>query len=321
MKNIYTLLGLFCFLSAAAQPTFTSDNCFHAGMNSTIGWTFWASSYQDQVLATSGNQSWDFSSQNWSLPAGEYIFQTGAESGSSTFAQSEINEYGLTTFTRDLYYTYSSDNDTLYYDGISTGASDYQYNEGIPYLTFPLDFEDSLYHHQVLFALIGGTPTEVGSTTRTWIYDGYGDLNLGYGMQEDVFRIRTKQIDSTYITGFAVTYEEIIWMRASDGLPVLRFQNQGGMISVYYAGVDGNVFIESVNEETIAVYPNPTNDTFKIQGANPKSIMLIDALGRIAQLDVLNTGLYSIAGVETGVYMLVWIDENGTYHSAKLLKE
>jgi hypothetical protein len=311
MKGLYVVQLCLIVSTAFAQPTFTSGNCFHVGLNAQIAWAFSTNAYASAVENTSETHVWDFSFESWAAPTGAYVFQTGLESGNSTFANSEINESATATFVRELFYSYSEDEDTLYYDGLAIG-SNYAYNPSVPYFTFPMQYGDSLGHHTVLYASVGGVPTAVGSTTRQWMYDGYGSVHLPYGNQNGVYRIRTRQIDSTYITNFATTYEEIIWLRASDGLPVLRFQNQGGMLSVYYASVDGAV---TINEEVggqVLIYPNPATDVLSLQLVSiGSSYRLIDQLGRIVEEGKTTNYSIDISSLESGVYFLsIMQDEN-----------
>lgn len=294
-----------------AQPTFNSENCFHAGLSAQIAWAFSANSYASAVENTSETHVWDFSSESWAAPTGAYVFQTGLESGNSTFANSEINESATATFARELFYSYSENEDTLYYDGLAIG-SNYAYNPAVPYFTFPMQYGDSLGHHTVLYANVGGEPSAVGSTTRHWIYDGYGAVHLPYGNQNGVYRIRTRQIDSTYITNFVTTYEEIIWLRASDGLPILRFQNQGGMLSVYYASVDGSVAVNDQEGEEFLIYPNPATAFLQVQKVSTGTpYRLMDQMGRVVIEGKSISSSIDISSLESGVYFFALMkDEN-----------
>lgn len=313
MKKLnFTFSVLWMSVFGNAQ-VFTADHCFHPGTEGTIAWTFLVSSYADALTDTGFDHTWNYAAQGWAAPTGQYIFQTGAESGNANFTDSGVNESGEATFARDLYYTYSENNDTLYYDGLANVT----YTPSVPYLTFPLNQGDSLYHHQVLYALIGGENTAVGSATRTWKYDGYGTVILPYGTQQNVFRIKTTQVDSTYITNFAVIYEEMMWFRASDGLPVLRFQQQGGMISAYYAGVDNIVAVEEDKTEAIRIYPNPATDVLNISGAEGGTVVVYDMTGREVMREQRYISPLNISALQGGTYFLRIAGSPGVMHWVK----
>lgn len=313
MKRLIIFLLAYSAGNLLAQPVFTADNCFHPGLESQIRWTFLSGSYADAVMETGPDYTWDFSGLSWPEPTGTYLFQTGAESGNSTFANAGVNEYAEATFARDLFYTYSEDEDTLYYNGLVIG-SNYAYTPAIPYFTFPMNFGDSLHHYTQLTAIVGNQEMVTGSTTRYWIYDGYGTVSLPYGTQQDVYRIRTVQTDSTYITNFAVTYQEIIWLRASDGLPVLRFQETGGQISVHHTLVSDEVSVEETSPATVMVYPNPAAECFSvISDQRITGIELMDASGRVLQ-NWTPAAQYDIGFLDEGTYVVRIVTDRSKYN-------
>jgi hypothetical protein len=288
---------------AQAQPTFTSNECFHQGLSSHIAWVFSTGSYAAAKQSTGDNHTWDFSAESWPAPTGEYVFQSGSD-GAEVFSNSEINEYGLATFSRDLYYSYSEDNDTLYYDGLVVSGNPYHYEPPMPYLTFPMNFNDSTHHHHLIYTTIGANSVLVGSSSRSWKYDGYGTVQLPYGTFENVYRISTDQTDSTYITNFVTNYRELIWFRASDGLPVLRFTAAGDFINVHYSG-DGSADVhDEISRESILVYPNPADHLIRISDHNIGQIEIFNLTGsRITQIKGTN-GVFDVKELPIGVYFV-----------------
>jgi hypothetical protein len=269
MKHLFTFALCVLAAAAAAQPSFTSNNCFHVGAESTLGYGVAIIPYADFVNETGTNHTWDFSDNNaggpffsWTLPTAEYIFQSGADSDHIVFAESEINEYALTAFARDAFYSYSDDQDTLYIDGVYSGGNNYP-SPNSPYLSFPLQFGDSVYTST---PLLSGNDV-IGSRTRWWIYDGYGSVAFPYGTANDVYRIRTVQIDSTFIINFASRYDEMIWFQGATGIPVLRMQGYPTAVNAFYAGVDGAAVVSNNADLVEAVFPNPSAGAVQMSNA------------------------------------------------------
>jgi hypothetical protein len=304
----------FSSFVAWSQPAFQASNCFQVGTEGTVAWTLLLASYSDAVAETGDNYTWNLSSNSWLAPTGSYLFEPALESGFSTFLNSEIHEAATATFSRNLFFSYSDNNDTLYYDGLHS-ASSYAYQPSIPYLTFPLQFGDSIYDYSLLYGSGGQASTVLGSVSRYWIYDGYGDILFPYGTQEDVFRIRTVQIDSTFITSFATVYKEMIWFRASDGLPVLRYQDNNGLISVYYASTDSEVATEEVDTALFSLYPNPGNEWLKWTGET-SYLHITDSQGRVVVNQPYTSNSWNAAHLVEGMYLVRVTNKQGKTNGA-----
>lgn len=303
MSKCLFSFAFFVYLSSAcAQPTFQASNCFQLGTEGSIAWTLLLGSYTDAVAETGDNYIWDLSSNAWLPPTGAYLFEPASESGFSTFVNSDIHESGTATFSRNLFFSYSENNDTLFYDGLHSAAS-YAYQPSIPYLTFPLQFGDSIYDYSLLYGTGGQASTVVGSVSRYWIYDGYGDVLFPYATQEDVFRIRTVQIDSTFVTSFATVSKEMIWFRASDGLPVLRYQDNNGAISVYYGSADGEVAARELDESLFSIYPNPSNEWLRWTGET-SFLQITDSQGRVVVKQPFFSNAWNGEQLPLGIYQV-----------------
>lgn len=315
MKKIILLASLALSINAFAQPQFTASNCFQLNDSSKLGAVIVNQSFDSYITQTGSNYTWDFSTTGfpgpwgtWTSPTTPYKFQPSSQSIHTTFQNTQINEYANVAFARDHFYSYSPMYDTLYFHGVNIGGTSYPYHTPFPYLTFPLSFSDSIYTRTI--QKIGNTV--VGSVDRYWIYDGFGTVKFSYGTQNNVYRIRTKQIDSTLINGnsiFGAVYEEIIWFRQSDGIPILRFVKQGPtFIYAYYASVDNvSALAESELSPSINIYPNPTNNLLSIKSDNGflgLNFTITDQLGRQILTGKLSNEITTIdvSSFSTGVY-------------------
>lgn len=292
MKHTYALsVFLLSTIITFAQPQFTSNHCFQVNDSSKIGFAIVSQNFDDFISSTGNNYTWDFTTTGtpgpwttWTAPTASYLFQPSTQSIHTPFHATEINEYAVLSFSRDVFYTYSASQDTLYYDGLYSNAN-YLYSPRVPYLTFPLNYSDSVYTHIKQYANPNQPTTATGSVTRYWMYDGYGTVKLPYGTATDVYRVRTKQVDSSYVINFVTPYEEIIWFRQSDGIPVLRFLKNGTLISAYFASVDATSGIDDEkNSSAISVFPNPFTNSIKISASTNEKIenvKIFDAFGNL----------------------------------------
>lgn len=324
MFRIFLYFGLI-FISNAVrgQSQFEASNCFQLNDSSFIGFAVVTENFDGQVSQTGSNYVWDYSSTgtpgpwtNWAEPTVPYHFMPSSESIHSPFNSTEINEYAVLPFARDHFYTYSSQQDTLYFNG-HYASSNNQYLPAIPYLTFPLSYTDSVF-----------TTTEQsaspGLVSRYWIYDGYGMLKLPYGDVDDVVRIRTHQVDSSYVLNMVLsTQEELIWFRLSDGIPVLRFIKQGETtMAAYYASASSpmgiNTFVES---NTIRTFPNPVADFLNVEGLeNGQPFEIYDLTGKLITRDVFRSNGIQLAGLQSGSYVLRITSENGQSIVSRFVK-
>lgn len=323
MKQVI-IFGQLLIASSIAfgqAPSFTANNCFQVNDSTKVSWQLLNETFESYLPQTGETHEWNLTAKNWTAPTTSYLFQPASASSHTTFSSSQINEYALTTFARDLFYSYSANNDTLYCDGMYLGTS-YKARPSYPYLSFPLNFGDSVFTHTKQFAIPTQPNNATGSISRFWIYDGFGTLKLPYGISENVYRIRTKQIDSTYITSMAVTYEELIWFEQSSGLPVLRFMKNGNTINVYYALATNNTtgVKNHQKEQHPMIYPNPFNDVIYIdKHGDFAEVKMYDVTGKIVlqqgALNSMNTSLFP-----SGVYYIELITPTNETFRQKLMK-
>lgn len=316
MRNFYFII-LFTLIttSSFAQAPFTSNNCFQLNDSSKIGFAVVSAAFDDLLDSTGSNYTWDFSSTgspgpwtSWTSPTISYNFQAASLSIHSPFATSEINEYALVAFARDNFYTYSTNQDTLYTEGFYN-SSNKVYSPRIPYLNFPLNFSDSVYTSTIQD---GGTAVGPGSVTRYWIYDGFGTLKLPYGTESNVYRIRTHQADSSSVLASLLsTTEEIIWFSQADGIPVLRIVKMGPTtMAAYYSSASGTTNISEKDfSNTYSIYPNPVANQLSIKTEKNfigSMYFIKDETGRLLMQGKIineNTSL-DISNLATGTYFI-----------------
>lgn len=332
MKKHYTL-SLFLLLSILmfAQPQFTSTHCFQVNDSSKIGFAIVSQSFDDFIPATGNNHTWDFTTTGtpgpwttWAAPTASYLFQPSTQSIHTPFHGTEINEYAVLSFSRDLFYTYSSNQDTLYYNGLYSNAN-YAYKPRVPYLTFPLNFSDSIHAYTKQYTNPNQPTVATGSVTRYWIYDGYGTVKFPYGTVTDVYRVRTKQVDSSYIINFVTPYEEIIWFRQSDGIPVLRFLKNGTLISAYFSSAETtNTIAENTKKNQPTLYPNPFTNVLNIvsnNSDNTTEIGIFDAQGKVvySKSYIKNKTSIDTENLQKGMYYVEIKNNSGVFYN-KIIK-
>ena len=271
MRNLYTFLMIVSStMLSMAQPQLNNTNCFQTGDSSTLGFALVLQGFDSFIPQTGSNYTWDFSTTGfpgpwgtWTAPTIPYLFQPSSQSTHVPLQSTQINEYANVGMARDHFFTYSTAADTLYYNGYYSGGTSYVYYAPLPYLVFPMNFGDSVSVVRPILNATGSVQT--GTVNRSWKYDGFGTVKFPYGTENNVYRIRAKQIDTLAINGTfinATTDEEMIWIRQSDGIPVLRFQKQGASnMYAWYASVSSVTSVpEPEPHNSIQVYPNPGKD-------------------------------------------------------------
>lgn len=302
------ILLLLVSANTFAQPSFQQNHCFQVGDSNRIALATMLRSLDTEVQFTGTNYTWDYSLQLWANPQNPYIFQSASSSIHTTFANSQINELGGAVFTRDLFYSYSTDLDTLYWDGVYTSISS-KYNPSIPYLSFPLSYGDTGKTYLKQYANPNQPNFATGSVTRYWTYDGYGTVNLGFAIIPDVYRIHTKQTDSLYLVQFDNTIEELVYFRSTDGVPILRLVRNEPFITAYYGSAMNASGINTTNSthRQFNVFPNPstgiiTVDSKRLHSSSNYEIYTIQ--GQRKASGSLYNGKIDLSDLENGIYLL-----------------
>lgn len=249
-----------------AQPVFTAANCFNVGDSTGLGAGASIVNIQDIIADTGGDHVWDYSAYNsggpiysWTSPNFPYQFEAGVNALQSPFHAFPIHEdpngAGVALYRG---FQYSVDLDTLYQMAWSASAGSFVLvnNPPLPYLTFPMDYQ------QVGEAFITNyfNTLPVSTTRRQWKYDGFGKIIMPYGEIDSVYRFHTVQRDSSLFDQTVIVLNELIWIQRSSGIPVLRFtENSGGGFNSYYtsAVTQQNAIAENVSRP-LSVHPNPT---------------------------------------------------------------
>ncbi|MEY4593754.1 MAG: Secretion system C-terminal sorting domain, partial [Bacteroidota bacterium] len=188
---------------------------------------------------------------------------------------------------RDQFYSYSAAYDTLYYHGYYAGGTSYVYYVPLPYFVFPMNYSDSVSVSRPITNANGTIQT--GSVNRNWKYDGFGTIKFPYGIENNVYRIHSYQIDSLVVNGIfisATTTEELLWIKQSDGIPVLRFQKQGASsLYAWYATASGGTSISEFEEtQLVSIYPNPSNGSIRLRAEKSlegSQYKILDYFGRV----------------------------------------
>ncbi len=331
MKNLsLSVILALSFLIANAQPQFTANHCFQVNDSSTLGFAVVNQSFDNFIPLTGNNYTWDFSNTgshgpwiNWTSPTTSYKFQPSTQSIHRLFGASEINEHGDVAFARDHFYTYSPIRDTLFLDGFYNTSNKY-FSPHLPYLTFPLSFSDSVYTKTIQ---TGGTGLGPGIITRYWVYDGFGTIKMPFGTEINVYRIRTRQIDSSTVVNLVTAdTEELIWFRQLDGIPMLRFVKQGSLIAAYYT----SVYVASREDVSaldtkLLIYPNPFTTQIMLSNFTGKNILLIniyDAFGKRVWSEAnFNFNEINTSKLKNGTYNVEIIFEDNQIIRRKLVKQ
>ena len=333
MKTIILFLSAFLLLttpdSLRSQPVFTGANCFKVFDYGTIGVITVPQNFSTYIPLTGPSYTWNFFGGgivgpwgNISVPTEPYDFRPGSYSPVFPLQGAQINEYAPMQFGRDVFYSYSPDEDTLYYNGHYSGGTVYAVYPPVPYLTFPLSYGDSV----TTVNYVPAQGNAVAVIRRTHRYDGYGNIRLPYDTVTSVYRIRTTQIDSSLVPPPSATVtEEIIWFQAFTGIPVFRLVKSPSGFFAYYASAGLSSGLEQVDASGFTVYPVPFGDELNISipaGFKLKNISVIDAGGRV----VLNRdaeGLFhrlDAAGLAPGFYRLLLFSDRGQVMSKNIVR-
>ncbi len=102
-------------------------------------------------------------------------------------------------------------------------------------------------------------------------------------------------------------------------LPILSTNpGNGGIYLATNAQVLGVNDIEQANKN-VAMYPNPSNGTFKIESQEVlTNVTAFDVLGKEIKLESVDNN-YSIANAQTGIYYIKITNENGSQNTKKLI--
>lgn len=258
-----------------AQPVFTAANCFSIGDSTGMGSGASIVMISQEISQTGNNYTWDYSSYNtggpiysWTSPIHSYVFQPGSNAQQLQFQSFPIHEDPSNTgLAYNRGFSYSNSLDTLYLMAQGEQGSVVNiYNPPVPYLSFPLNFQQTGQADITNYF----STIPVSTTHREWTYDGFGKIILPYGEIDSVFRIHTFQRDSSFMFQTVVTLNELIWFKKSTGIPVLRFtENTGGGFTAFYTSdISQPTGIKNISKNKIRIYPNPSKGILAIDLSN-----------------------------------------------------
>ncbi len=316
---LFVLSSVFTF----AQQ-FTANYFFQSGDTSSLGVATSLQPFENIVSQRSTTYVWDFSSETWSAPVTPYVFRPASQSAHTLFANSGINEYSNLSTPRDLFFSYSANNDTLFFDGYFD-MNNVVYKPHVPYFIFPLVPNDSTYSYTKQYANSGTPNVATGSVSRFWSFDAFGNLVLPYGIISNTVRIRTVQTDSVYNPASVKVTEELMWFRLSDGISVLRFVKGGSSVKAYYASVNSFNAIAAIENDknAISVYPNPFANTLRINTSGKEtiaSVEIYDLLGKIKIKETNTPKLINASELAGGVYFIEITTDSKQVYKQRIVK-
>jgi len=268
----------------------------------------YASSIPDSNLVrlSGTSQTWDFSNLTTGSPFSIIMKDPQQSSYSSTYPNSTINEYFLSTNQR----FFQVSNDTIYRDGTVTNTTP-TVTEGTVYMHFPLTVGNT-YTYPWYF---GGSI--LGTSSHSFELDGFGTIITPNGTFNNVYKVT--MIDTIDYGSFLAPSEEYYWYQQGGGMYIARayVTYSGG---VGYWGIDMSTAVstsldENLNEASVSIYPNPTKDYISIntKAKQNYTVKIYNTIGEIAYDKQIENENFNISlkrlGVK-GIYFIQILDEN-----------
>ncbi len=112
------------------------------------------------------------------------------------------------------------------------------------------------------------------------------------------FEQRTAAIPASFTGNFRIAFR--------------HFDNPGNGYAIILDSIQivETVGIDNVENNTVNIYPTPTNNTLNIEGNGIRNIQMFDAFGRMV-LESATGGRYDISNFAKGVYIVRVTTENG----------
>lgn len=77
----------------------------------------------------------------------------------------------------------------------------------------------------------------IGSTTRTWSYDGSGDIDLSWATYKHLVRVHVVTVDSNFTLNEQTTTTRYLWLAERTGAVVLELSRRDGDASAHTPGL------------------------------------------------------------------------------------
>jgi len=310
-KLIYLSILFLGSASVFAQPNFTFADMPNIGDSDSLNHNPTYTHPGNLDAETGNGYIWDFTNLSfsgsfWAIDS----VRAKTHPVSAPYIDATIEYYRLQASGNNLE-LFSYSNDTLYTHrtGATTGGT--SFSPPIASILFPIAFNGSSVINQPLFF----GPTQIGERLSDTHYDGIGTLNLPSGeTHNNVFRIKSVVRDTTFSTGFTVTYTNYYWYIQGGDIPLLRiykvdFNGSSGTIYNLYTRKNASP-VSSVNEtklmSEVLIYPNPAHSFLQLNGLiNNQSFVIYDMSGREKKNGIISDDQkINLQDIQNGMYLL-----------------
>jgi hypothetical protein len=309
MKHIYLSVLLVLSISIMnAQPAFTSADLPDIGDKDTVMYLNYIPITNDLDSETSNGYNWDFSALPFSTyPNFIYLdtWRVKTHQVSQPFPDATIEEF-IEDGTAGDVNLYSYSNDTLYVHRLGSVVNGANFIPPYPSIAFPVSFNSAsvitAYFHAGIYA--------TGERTTTFLYDGYGTLQMpGNKSYSNVLRIKKIEKDSNYVVHSSITYISYFWYKQGGQVPLLRLAYTGSLNLYFAFGSKAAGSSNGMNDPSGAVdftvAPNPSDGRFKISGLNfaPDKTEVYNMLGdKVATRQ--DNGMFDLTSSPKGIYFI-----------------
>ena len=202
------------------------------------------------------------------------------------------------------------------------------------YYTFPCTIGSTWNSNSFASISIPGIVYFSSLRTRTSTVDGWGSLTTPFGTFQTL-RIKSEVIekDSIFLdtlgTGIPYTRNitEYKWVGNAQGIPLLQINEEGLIKTAIYRDNAGNTGINELRNETVHVFPNPSNGLCEIETGEiqfPANMQVLNIQGHIVMEDDLiapagNTVSLNLSLLPNGLYLIRLIDKEVVYTGKVLI--
>jgi hypothetical protein len=311
-KNLLLLILCFSIFQIQAQRVLTIEEGLKLGNVSTIGFVKETNKDIDDIYLNTGyNHVWDYSGENWNSQMVNYKFRYSYLSDVTAMHYTWMNEICETPIPRNFFYTYNAARDTVFLDAYKDGIHLMKYPQRVPYLTYPMNFGDTIYQYTPQKQNSTNPFLPIGSVYSIAMYDGFGTLKTPTHTFDSVFRITRVQLDSIYLGPILLSnlgFAEIFWVQANVGLPLLRIVEQENGYLVYYSDTLGNTLGIDKNDlnRNVEVYPNPFKEEIQVEisGYQISKLSMSDMNGKLILEQIGSQSNIETSHLPEGMYLL-----------------
>ncbi|MFN3405338.1 MAG: T9SS type A sorting domain-containing protein [Cytophagaceae bacterium] len=302
MKKLLLSFFASIVLSAAlAQPVIERDKMPPIGFSAPFSATM---VFGPNPGPAGADQNWDFSSLTMS-PGGTLKILNPASTPNGGDYPSSNYAWELDApivGKRYNYYILSADKLESLGDNIG-GGDGVKYTDSRVYLTFPLNYNESVDDS---YTPENGTPK-----TSTNHYDAYGTIKTPIGTYNNVARLVSKT--DNVVTAYS-------WYVVSPMVyPVFTIDMMTNFVTAYGTPVITGVN-SAIEDKTMNIYPNPASSVMTLTTEKSvSSVIFSDALGKTVSFEV-NNSTINVSSLNNGVYTLIVNYTDGTKSSRMFVK-